>query len=202
MSAACARVLCAAFLLCTLVVVHGVEVTRACNASELQDNYSPSSLTLERALQLIAAKGTHSAWPANVTDRIVVMFLEQHNTRAAAPRLKCAVSRLCNGLAHTAFDIFVWTRPDKVAELETWNFPGIDDWRCRLFVMPIQPTSMMMPYNVRPSDVWRGNPPWNSNMFGAEYRLMGRWRLAFSFKFARAIGYEYMLLQVRKAETR
>jgi hypothetical protein len=121
------------------------------------------------------------------------MILEQHNTRAASPRLPCAISHLCSGLANTNFDIFVWTRPDKLDELEAWAFPGTDGVRCRVHIMPIEPASVSLPPNVRPDNVWRGNPPWNPTMFGMEYRLMGRWRLGYSFAFARALGYDFML---------
>ncbi|GAX84688.1 hypothetical protein CEUSTIGMA_g12109.t1 [Chlamydomonas eustigma] len=52
--------------------------------------------------------------------------------------------------------------------------------------------SFKIPEWIRP-DAGAKNRHWTGGGFGLEYRLMGHWRLVFSFPFARDLGYKFIM---------
>ncbi|KAG1654358.1 hypothetical protein FOA52_011292 [Chlamydomonas sp. UWO 241] len=121
--------------------------------------------------------------------RLAVMLLYTYDITSLhnGPCLKTSLRMYQdNLLAHTPTDLFLFVKQKhKQGIMEA---PWLTN-TSNLHVIELDESdsrSWKMPTFIRPESAW-------SQGFSPEYRLMGQWRLAFSFPFARELGYKYML---------
>ncbi|KAG1655152.1 hypothetical protein FOA52_008357 [Chlamydomonas sp. UWO 241] len=106
----------------------------------------------------------------------------------SGPCLKTALGMYANNLLPgTPSDLFLFVKQAHLQDLV--RTPWITSTP-NIYLIELDEKdsrSWKMPTWIRPEDKgWSGG-------FSHEYRLMGQWRLAFSFPFARELGYKYML---------
>lgn len=117
-------------------------------------------------------------------DRLAVMvvFTSGFEEAAVARRLRCSLLLLQRNLGgSTPIDIYVWL-PSGSPPAPVWLSEAANT-----HVLNIPPAAWRLPAGLRNSSTWA--MPETS----LDYRLMGQWRLGFSFWFARARGHEYLL---------
>ncbi|KAG1661350.1 hypothetical protein FOA52_002464 [Chlamydomonas sp. UWO 241] len=122
--------------------------------------------------------------------RLAVMLLFSHplTDMTYGPCLKtCLQMYASNLLPETPTDIFLFVKQEHLMDII--QTPWITSTP-NMYVIVLDETdsrSWKMPTWIRPEDKgWSGG-------FTYEYRLMGQWRLAFSFPFIKELGYKYML---------
>jgi hypothetical protein len=98
--------------------------------------------------------------------------------------LKCALTKLKLYMMPTnTIDIFVWVLRQPGQEL------NVPDWVAtipRVNIMEIEPSTWQVPCGLLHDSHWAVR-----HRFSVDYYLMGRWRLTFSFDFAKEMGYAY-----------
>ena len=133
------------------------------------------------------------------TDRLAVMLLYSHNISEPnyGPCLKCALGYYVQNLMpSTPTDLFLFVKPEYSQQIAQISWVTKTP---NLYIMHLDDSdesSWKIPEWVRPLKVDNTNVGFNhvwSAGFSNEYRLMGHWRLGFSFPFAKELGYKYML---------
>ncbi len=164
-------------------------------ASALQCNpfhHNPKEVT--EAVE--AAKKSLEKFPTDVplASRIPVMILfskgfatSSHMTNRLE-YLRCALLKLQrNIMPHTTLDIFIWGLNTTAHPLVIPAWFNDKDFP-RVHIMALPEAVWRIPCGLMDDRDWTLR-----KHFDVDYYLMGRWRLTFSFDFARAMGYEYHL---------
>ena len=99
-------------------------------------------------------------------------------------------------MPNTPTDLFLFVKPEHSQQITEISWVTKTP---NLYIMHLDDSdeaSWKIPEWVRPEKVDNTNVGFNyvwSAGFSNEYRLMGHWRLGFSFPFAKELGYKYML---------
>lgn len=146
---------------------------------------------------VVKAKELLERFPTEVAlkDRLAVMVLFSRGfglqSGAGSNRLNflnCALKQFLTRVAKTTpVDIYIWVlegeSPSQPIEVPDWlnatSFPRVN-------VIPIPRETWRVPCGLMHDSKWNLR-----KHFPVDYYLMGRWRLTFSFDFAKAMGYEY-----------
>ena len=126
---------------------------------------------------------------SNTSDRLAVMLLFSHAMRDEhyGPCFRCSfLSMQKNLMGATKCDFFIFARPEAIKELSSlsWIKGGSNTYI--LTIDEEDETNWKVPRWIRPESNWSQGWP-------EDYRLMGHWRLGFSFPFAHELGYRFML---------
>ncbi|GAX77836.1 hypothetical protein CEUSTIGMA_g5278.t1 [Chlamydomonas eustigma] len=130
----------------------------------------------------------------DLSKRLAVMLLYSSDVSDPlyGPCLKCSLQRYKdNLLPNNPSDIFLFVKPEHFQNI--MERPWVRSTP-NLYVMILaeeSDKSWKIPEWIRPE---RDDTKYHwSAGFSLEYRLMGHWRLAFSFPFARELGYKYLM---------
>mmetsp|Transcript_39883 Transcript_39883/g.88648 ORF Transcript_39883/g.88648 Transcript_39883/m.88648 type:complete len:381 (+) Transcript_39883:198-1340(+) len=125
----------------------------------------------------------------NTKDRLALMMLysfplneETKESAAYYQAMKCSLALLEKNVRQsTPVDLYIFLKGENLPKL-------VPEWLTahNPILMPLDPGVWEYPAYLRPE----GNN-WSKG-FSKDYRLMGHWRLAFQFAFARQLGYQYL----------
>lgn len=131
---------------------------------------------------------------SQIKDRVAIMILfsrglsSNNRNSNRLEFLHCALLKLQkNLLSQTNADIYIWAlnSTENPIVIPSWlnskDFP-------RTFVMELPADAWKIPCGLISEKQWTVR-----KHFDIDYYLMGRWRLTFSFDFAKEMGYEYHL---------
>jgi hypothetical protein len=174
------------FLLCFLCICNGEDLVPVNCSAKLHDHDAVQQ-SVTKANMLLQR---HSAVQPK-EDRLAVMILftsgllEEHNPQRVK-YLRCSLKKLLAFMQPTTpLDIYVWV---KTQPGETLIIP---DWLAaipRVNVMEVVPSTWLVPCGLKDKSEWTFH-----SSYSLDYYLMGRWRLAFSFDFIKAMGYAYSM---------
>lgn len=181
-------------LLCSVISSNGH--TNDSDSRRLADNPCSPLIRNPDAVKSAASQAQellkHWDGAVPIKDRLAVMILFSRGfTKSDSSRLewlRCALLKLQRNLQTTTpADVFIWTLnsssvvPIVPAWLTAAAFPRVN-------VIAIPEEAWRIPCELKPDSQWVVR-----KHFDIDYYLMGRWRLAFSLDFAKALGYDYHL---------
>ena len=162
----------------------------ACSDAEHQAESYLKYYNVEAHVRLARASLT-KAGVTSTSDRLAVMLLFTHALRDEhyGPCFRCSFLSMqanINLQGATKADFFIFVRPEVVDEMSKLSWIKSGKNLHILTVDPEDDRNWKVPTWLRPSSNWSQGWP-------EDYRLMGHWRLCFSFPFARQLQYKYML---------
>lgn len=176
-----------------LCVFESVKITTANDVANCIANPRDQS-PVQRAVKQAQSFLQQNPSPVPIADRIAVMILfsrglqKNGQSSSRVEYLRCALLKLQNHLmVNSTADVYIWTlnSTDNPVVRPSWltekDFP-------RVHLIELPEDAWRIPCDLIPSDQWAAR-----KHFDIDYYLMGRWRLTFSFDFAKAMGYEFHL---------
>jgi hypothetical protein len=155
------------------------------NCTEKLHDYDAVKASAAKAKVLLQNHPDPRNVPFNQRILFMILFSKGFNDNdEKVMYLKCALNKLKTNMMPTnTIDIFVWVLRQPGHDL------NVPDWVAtipRVNIMEIEPSTWQVPCGVRPDSEWALR-----YRFSLDYYLMGRWRLTFSFDFAKEMGYAY-----------
>lgn len=126
----------------------------------------------------------------STADRLAILLLYTHSIKNTVngPCLKYSITQFYKNIQKggTKADIFLFVKSEWMSAIAA--LPWIKELSHQVFLIPID-----MEQWVKPLETLRPRDKGWSDGFTIDYRLMGDWKLRYSFPFAYELGYKYML---------
>jgi hypothetical protein len=160
------------------------------NCNDEYHNHKAVARSAEKAQRMLQSQPSAVA----IADRLVVMvlfskgFVNSDEMKGRLEYLKCSLLKLKqNMMPKTTIDVFIWTLNSTSVVPVTPGWFNPTDFP-RMHIIDVEPETWRIPCGLVDDSKWAVR-----SHFDVDYYLMGRWRLAFSLDFARAMGYSLHL---------